>query len=105
MTYSHEQLETIAASLREVVSSKEIKLAWGSLKREELRRAVADGKQVSGYRAEFIIRTKRAIIEVLEEEAVRFNRTYKHDCISSADLCDVVATLLLSLREGGHKPE
>jgi hypothetical protein len=89
-----QQINYLAKTLKSVITSKDIKLAWGSHQREQIKRALKAGKQISGYRAEWLIETKRKLATTLNDALRQFNQANKHDMISTNDLEDVVMNLL-----------
>ena len=102
--FTEEQLRTAQGFLTRVVTDKAVKLKWGSMKRlslaEELTSRSAEGRMASGhYRLEWIRDVQDEIVQVLSRQAVRFNRTWKHDCISVRDMADTLLTVLNRLSD------
>ena len=76
------------------VTSKEARLKHGANQRQEMQKALKDGKKVEGYRAEWILKSMDEVIKTLVKASERFNNTYFHDMISSEDMKDVLTSAI-----------
>lgn len=92
ITLTPQQILAISGTLKRIVTDDGVKLAWGRLKRRELKDQLENGVKVDGYRVEWLRETKNKIVDVLIDATVAFNMRYRHDKISLADLVDVLAT-------------
>ena len=101
--FTEDQLRAVAAILREVRTSMAAKLRWGERVREELRAAEARGEKVTGYRPDWVVQSRRRVLELLQECAKEFNATYPHDCISVADYQDVLLGVSRALQRVTEK--
>lgn len=94
MTVTSQDLKNAAALLRTLRTSQEVKLRYGSMKRQELREQLAKGEDPTGYRAEWLRERRNEIVKQLGQFAKDFNAQYPHDCCSLQDLKDVVVSVL-----------
>lgn len=93
------QVLAISGTLHQIVTSRDIKVAYGAQQREVIKNALKKGKVLDNYRTAWLKSTRDRIIAVLIEEANKFNDTYKHDRISLADMGDALHTTLLRLSQ------
>lgn len=94
-----EQIRAAASVLYEVVTNSALKLKWGGMKREELRRILESGGNPSGYRVEWLRETRKQLIDTLTAAAHYFNSRYAHDRISAADMTDALQSTLHQFTE------
>jgi hypothetical protein len=92
MSLTDDQIKAAAKILRDVVTSDQAKLQFGVSKRNEIRDAIRRGDKVTGYRVDWLRKTRDRVIETLQQAAKEFNETHKHDRISVTDLHDVLTT-------------
>jgi len=103
MELTEDQVQFMANVLYRVRTDPAIKMQYGRMKRLEIKAALDRGENVSNYRTDWIYDVRSKMIDLLEEEAKRFNETYPHDRISGADLMDVVANLIDLLNRASVK--
>jgi hypothetical protein len=84
-------------------TSKDSRLRYGAGKRKEMQAALDSGQKVSGYRAEWILRSVEDVLRVLIKSADRFNSTYFHDYISVDDMRDVLVSTINRLDKTSSK--
>jgi len=99
MEPTEQDLKRLVALLRTVRTSKEIKLRYGAMQRQEIKEKLNKGEKVTGYRVQWLRESRDRIIKMLGEMAQEFNDKYPHDCISVADLGDVCISVLYYLKK------
>lgn len=87
------------------VTSKEARLKHGATQRQEMQKALKDGKKVDGYRAEWILKSMDDVIKALVKSAEKFNNTYFHDMISIEDMKDVLTSAINKLNNASKKKD
>jgi hypothetical protein len=102
---SDQQLQALADYLLLITTDSGVKLRWGYQQREQMRQVLQKGQVPKGYRADWIKKTKMALIDTLHREAEVFNDTYRHDLISVNDMADALSTTLETLRVACRKIE
>lgn len=98
MKLSREQMVAAAGILHYAVTSESVKLRWGTLQRQIMKDKIARGEPVSGYRADWLRKSRNAVVETLSKCAEEFNGQYPHDRISAVDLVDVLNSTLRSFQ-------
>lgn len=98
MKLTKEQIEAAAGIIHYAVTSEKVKLRWGTLQRQIMKDRIAAGLKVDGYRADWLRKTRSAIMEAMVKTANEFNATYPHDRISATDMADALNTTLRALQ-------
>ncbi len=83
-------------------SSSEDRMRHGARLREEIRRRIDAGDEVSGYRVDWLDGASNRIIDELAKVALEFNERHLDDLCSLNDLGDVLATALNRLRKASN---
>jgi hypothetical protein len=89
--------------LYKFVTSKEQRLKYGATARQDMQKALKDGKKVEGYRAEWILKAMDEVIKALVKSSEKFNNTYFHDMISVDDMKDVLTSAINKLNNLSKK--
>ena len=78
--------------LMHVVTSKDVKLQFGRLKRQEIKERLKKGEKFTNHRVKWLRDTSARLLDTLKESAIEFNTLYRHDCVSVLDMTDALAT-------------
>ena len=105
MALTTAQIEATASALYRIVTSSEVKLQWGTIKRREIQDAIKQGKKVSGYRVEWLRKSSSRLVDELSKIAEEFNRIYKWDHASAQDLVDILATTIQRFQSAMNKED
>lgn len=82
------------------------KLEFGMRMRQEMHKALEEGRRPPGYRADWIKSSAATMVSVLGEIAKDFNTEHPDDTCSLADLMDITATTMgLLKRSNGEEDE
>lgn len=103
MKITEEQIQFLSTVLLKVTTEDSVKLAYGKLRRIEIKLAIEDGNDIENYRTEWIRKTQGKMVEVLLKSAIDFNAIYKHDKISVADMMDVIANVYAQYKRISEK--
>jgi hypothetical protein len=101
--FTQAQLRKTSEILYHTVTSKDVKLRYGLSKRAEIMAALKRGEKVGGYRVQFILRARNAIVDTLMEVGQEFNTANPHDLVSLQDFGDVLTTTLKQLHTVADK--
>lgn len=82
------------AILLKLITDKEARLRYGMKKRAEMIAAVQRGEEPTGYRAEWLKETVRAVFRLMASQAAMFNTVHPRDRISTNDFIDVLNTAI-----------
>lgn len=89
------QIKGICVFLKNLVESRDAKLAFGNHQRTLIKNALKKGVTLDNYRTRWLTATRDKLINTLIESAEEFNTKYPHDRISMMDMADALETTLL----------
>lgn len=91
------------ANLGRTSDTEQEKLARGMQRRAALAADLAAGVEATGTRATWLHDTSLAIIALLGEEALEFNKANPDDLISASDLVDALATAIQTIKKTAQR--
>jgi hypothetical protein len=94
MTEDKIRLDFAVKVLHRYVTSSDTRLRYGQLQRRDMKDDIENGVKPTGYRAEWLVSTTDALLDVLIEASRQFNASYHFDMISTNDMRDVLIGLL-----------
>jgi hypothetical protein len=93
-------IKGIAKLLYGVRTDEQVKLRYGARVREHLKAKLKGGEKVSGYRAEWLLSSRKEVVLFLGSLADHFNQEHPHDRASVADLTDICAAVMQFFKKG-----
>jgi hypothetical protein len=100
-TLTSEQIQTAVSVIYRARTDEQVKLRFGTRQRSRMLELMSakDESYKDMYRYRWLKESRNKLVEYLSKElATEFNRTYKHDAISIADLIDVAESIVLLLK-------
>jgi hypothetical protein len=84
-------------------TSDETRLSYGSRLRQEVQKAIQEGKVLDHYRYKWLNDSANDIIDFLQDIAKGFDTDHPNDMCSAQDLLDILAVAHSRLKRGFEK--
>jgi hypothetical protein len=96
-------IENVGNILHFIVNNQDIKLAFGTRKRDEMRDKLKKGIQPNDYRASWLMSARSEMVNTLEKLGTVFNKRFPHDCASVQDFVDILQSTMNQLVNVANK--